>query len=104
MNDISAEESLETPYWRVLDLLQYMPCEMTDPIIPELLEIIELDNPSWSDEAIVKAFELVNFMVPSDKQKNFVWRLCSSPKERLSKNAKRWKEWIEVDESEDEDQ
>lgn len=102
MRDLYLEDDVATPYWKVLDLLQYMPEEMTEPVAHEILEIIELDNLSWSDDDMVKAFEVANWIAPIDKEKDFIWRLCSSTKERLAKNAKRWKEWIECDEDEDE--
>lgn len=102
MKGLTVEASSVDPYWKVLDLLQYMPEKMTEMIVPEILEIIEQANPSWSNDVMAKAFELVHWIAPADVEKNFIWRLSCSSNERLADNAKQWREWIEQDENEDE--
>ncbi|MEN1990392.1 hypothetical protein [Paenibacillus hubeiensis] len=86
-------QDASTPYWRALDVLAYMPQSISVSAVPELTQIIESNNPVWSDEILKKAFETLIWI--RDKEGiEFISRACDSDIERISLMAKYWFNWL----------
>lgn len=91
------------PHWKALDVLAYMPQTISTISVPKLTEIIEMNNPAWSEEALKKAFETLVW-IGNEEGIDFISRACNSPVERISNMAKYWVDWLADDDDDEEDE
>jgi len=57
----------KVPHWRTLDALAYMPKSLNPKIAEGIKECIQWDNPSWSEEDLKKAFEVLTWIGEEEK-------------------------------------
>ncbi|MEY8746874.1 hypothetical protein [Paenibacillus xylanexedens] len=76
-------------YYRVLDILSYMPDDMSQLALPQLYLFIDEINPNWSEEVIEKYFEAV-IMINDSEPMNFLRKAVNSPNPNFSFYADYW--------------
>lgn len=85
-------------YWRILDVLTCMPKECENRIVKELEKTIVLDNPSWDEDVLKKAFEdLAIWLGEEDDVVQFFESQLESKSERIAKMAEYWIKWVNDD-------
>lgn len=90
-------------YWRVLNCLICMPKECEDRIVEGIEEVIVLNNPSWDNETLYKAFENLGMWLGDEKEVlQFFESQCKSESKRIAQMAEYWIKWINDDWDNDE--
>lgn len=92
---ILKSEDEHAPYYWALDVIQYMPEEITDPIIPDLKALADPINPSWTYSDIEKYFEIIVWKDEDAEQ--FCLSLANSPSELVVQRVNYWLENFEAD-------
>lgn len=82
------------PHWRILDVLVFMPEDLHPVIAKGIKKAIELNNPSWSDEDLKKAFEVLTW-IGGEEDIEFIQQKCKSKIERIAKMAEYWMDWLD---------
>lgn len=96
-------EHRKGPYYWVLQVIQWMPEEMGDPLLPNLKELANPINPAWKAGDIEKYFEVIAWM--DENAEEFFLTLKDSPSELVAYRANYWLETYEaerMEEAEDE--
>lgn len=90
-------------YWRVLNCLICMPKECEDRIVEGIEEVIVLNNPSWDNETLYKAFENLGMWLGDEKKVlQFFESQCKSESKRIAQMAEYWIKWVNDDWDNDE--
>lgn len=84
------------PHWRILDALAYMSDESNNKIVEGIEEAILLNNQSWKEEDLKKAFEVLTWI--SDDAKIFIEKMCKSHAKKIAEMAQYWLEVMDEDE------
>lgn len=87
------------PHWMILDGLAYMPEELNLIITKRLQETIKLDNPSWGEDELKKAFEVLVW-IGEDEGIEFIEEQQQSEITRIAQMAKYWVERLNDDDEE----
>ena len=88
------------PHWRIMDILAYMPEELNLIITKRLQETIKLDNPSWGEDELKKAFEVLVW-IGEDEGVEFIEEQQQSDNVRIAQMAKYWVERLNDDDDEE---
>ena len=91
----------KVPHWRTLDALAYMPKSLNPKIAEGIKECIQWDNPSWSEEDLKKAFEVLTW-IGEEEDIKFIEQVCNSPNRTIAKMAEYWIEYLKDDGDEEE--
>ncbi|MEW4372891.1 hypothetical protein [Paenibacillus kandeliae] len=83
------------PYYWVLNVIQCLPEELADPILPELKTLADPINPAWTASDIEKYFETIVWMDEDAEQ--FCLSLANSPSELVVQRVNYWLENFEAD-------
>lgn len=87
------------PHWRTLDVLAFMPKNLWPKCASIIERAIELDNPSWCEEDIKKAFEVLKW-ITDDGGREFIKKECNSKNSKVSNMARYWLFWPDSKEDE----
>lgn len=88
------------PHWMILDGLASMPEDFNLIITKRLQETIKLDNPSWGEDELKKAFEVLVW-IGEDEGIEFIEEQQQSEITRIAQMAKYWVEWLNDDDEEE---
>ena len=81
------------PHWRILDVLAYMPEELSVIITKGIEKAIQLNNPAWDEDVLKKAFEVL-IWIGEDEAIEFIEQQCKSQETRIAKMAQYWIDWL----------
>ncbi|GEC93892.1 hypothetical protein [Brevibacillus brevis] len=98
---VLSEEDPNAPHYWVLDVIQYMPENISNLALPALKKLSEQINSSWSAAVIEKYFETVVWN--DENAEDFISTLVTSNNELVAFRAKYWMETFEVERKEEED-
>ena len=84
------------PHWRILDVLAYMPEELSLVITRGIEKAIQLNNLAWGDDELKKAFEVL-ICIGEDEAIDFIDQQCHSKEIRIANMAKYWIDWLNDD-------
>lgn len=90
---ILQENDVNFPHWKTLDVLSYMPRTISEKAVPRLTQIIESNNPFWSERDLMKAFETL-IWIGNKEAMDFISRASNLSTGKVVDVAKYWSSWL----------